>query len=86
LAPGASELSLAQYTELLASNNPQINADTYYKDGLWYVMYNNDYGRGYLFTYKGSDSFWAVEYFCSHDNVEKYEDLFFTWAKAVEVK
>ena len=86
LAPGASELSLGRYTELLASNNPLNGAKAQCIDGLWCVIYENDTSRGYIFTYKGADSFWAVEYLCSLDSVEKYEDLFFTWAKAVEIK
>ena len=86
LAPGASDLSVEQYSKLLASNNPLNGAKSQCIDGLWCVIYENDYGRGYIFTYKGADAFWSVEYFCSHDNVEKCEDLIITWAKAVEVK
>ena len=86
LADGVSSLSLEQYTKNVIENNKFEGVTAQNKDDLWYFIYENDEIRGYVFTYKGSDAFWFVEYVCMHDDTESLEDLFFLWANAVEVK
>lgn len=58
------------------------NASEIFDDYLPYFIYeNSEYGMHYFVTaYEGEDSFWLVQFCCSEDNFNDYQERFLAWA------
>ena len=58
------------------------NASEIFDDYLPYFIYeNSEYGMHYFVTaYEGEDSFWLVQFCCSEDNFNDYQERFLEWA------
>ena len=58
------------------------NASEIFDDYLPYFVYeNSEYGMHYFVTaYEGEDSFWLVQFCCSEDNFNDYQERFLEWA------
>lgn len=58
------------------------NASEIFDDSLPYFVYeNSEYGMHYFVTaYEGEDSFWLVQFCCSEDNFNDYQERFLEWA------
>ena len=58
------------------------NASEIFDDYLPYFIYeNSEYGTHYFVTaYEGEDSFWLVQFCCSEDNFNDYQERFLEWA------
>ncbi|MBE5888373.1 MAG: hypothetical protein E7283_05990 [Lachnospiraceae bacterium] len=86
LEEGLAERSLEDYVANLIENNGHKGIKPQHQDDLWYYVNDSGDTKVYSFSYKGSDSFYIVQYICMASDVFALEDLFFLWAGAVEVE
>ncbi|MBR5279268.1 MAG: hypothetical protein IKU23_08445 [Clostridia bacterium] len=86
LEEGLAEKSLEEYTISVIANNGHANITPQTEDGLWFYERTTDssYARSYCF--KGTDSFWIVQFLCSQSDAQSLKDTFYLWAQSVEVK
>ena len=66
-------------------NNGHTNVKPKTRDGLWYYVTDKDGIRRFSYAFKGFDAFWIVQFLYVTDNADRLEDLFFLWAKGVNV-
>ena len=83
---GLADYSLEEYLENAIYNNGHKDVKPQNKDDLWFYVRDANGTRSYVFAFKGSDSFWAVQFLCFPSDAPKYEDLFFLLANSVEVE
>ena len=86
LEEGLAEMSLKKYITNVIANNGYTDIAPQNKDGLWFYERTSDSSYAQSYCYKGSDSFWIVQFLCSPSNVQILEDVFHLWAQSVEVK
>lgn len=86
LEEGLAERSLEEYITNVIANNGYTDIAPQNRDGLWFYesISSSSYSRSYC--YKGSDSFWIVQFLCSPSDVDALDDVFYLWAQSVEVK
>ena len=77
---------MEDYVANLIENNGHKGIKPQHQDDLWYYVNDSGDTKVYSFSYKGSDSFYIVQYICMASDVSALEDLFFLWANAVEVE
>lgn len=75
------ELTLEEYLELIR-DNANGSVSEIFDDYLSYFVYeNSEFGMHYFVTaYEGEDSFWLVQFCCSEDNFNDYQERFLAWA------
>ena len=86
LEEGLAEMSLEKYITNVIANNGYTNIDPQTKDGLWFYERTNDVTFLRSYCYKGSDSFWIVQFLCYPSDAQSLKDLFYLWAQDVQVK
>ena len=86
LEEGLAERSLEKYITNVIANNGYTDIAPQNKDGLWFYERTSDSSYAQSYCYKGSDSFWIVQFLCSPSDVQILEDVFYLWAQSVEVK
>ncbi len=79
-AEGLADQNCREYLE---NSAPGITVRE--RDGLFYYTKDSSDRRVYAYCFKGSDSFWVVQYLCWIGDTENLEDLFHQWAKGVKV-
>ncbi len=75
------ELTLDDYIRFVHESVGD-NVSEIFDDYLPYFIYeNSEYGFHYIVTaYEGDDSFWLVQFCCSEDNFNDYQERFLAWA------
>ncbi len=86
LEEGLAERSLEEYITNVIANNGYTDISPQIKDGLWFYERTSDSSYAKSYCYKGSDSFWIVQFLCSPSDAQMLEDIFYLWAQSVEVK
>ena len=86
LEEGLAERSLEEYITNVIANNGYTDIAPQNKDGLWFYERTSDSSYAQSYCYKGSDSFWIVQFLCSPSDVQTLEDVLYLWAQSVEVK
>ena len=82
---GLAEKPLEDYITNVIANNGYTNIDPQTKDGLWFYERTNDVTFLRSYCYKGSDSFWIVQFLCYPSDAQSLKD-FYLWAQDVQVK
>ena len=85
LEEGLAEQTLENYINDVINANGHTGIKPQQKNGLWF--YENLTTKSYVrsYSYKGSDSFWIVQFICNRSDVSKPSDIFYLWAESVEV-
>ena len=86
LEEGLAEMSLEKYITNVIANNGYTDIAPQTKDGLWFYERTSTTSYAQSFCYKGSDSFWIVQFLCNPSDTELLGDTFYLWAQSVEVK
>jgi len=86
LEEGLAEMSLEKYITNVIANNGYTDIAPQNKDGLWFYERTSDSSYAQSYCYKGSDSFWIVQFLCNPSDTELLGDTFYLWAQSVEVK
>ena len=75
------ELTLDEYLNLIR-NNANGSVSEIFDDSLPYFVYeNSEFGMHYFVTaYEGEDSFWLLQYCCSEEDFNDYQERFLEWA------
>ena len=83
---GFAEMSVEDYCKNVTDGITQADVIPQNFDGIWYfeIITNGNYSKSYC--YKGTDSFWIVQFVCTEENVPMLKDAFDLWAASVEVK
>lgn len=88
---GIDDITLEEYGNYaIELNELDSSVKLQQQDGLTffeYTAHNDEYDveNCYsVFVYKSDDAFWMVQFATSAENIEKYHESFFTWAKSIE--
>lgn len=81
-----AELPLSKYINNAITNNGHTGIKAQNTDGLWYYRYDRSGRCGYCYCYKGSDSFWIVQFVCNSTDEALLKDTFYLWAQSVTVQ
>lgn len=87
LEQGLAELPLDEYIKNVIENNGHTNIEPQKRDGLWYyINYNNSsYRCVFSYVYKGTDSFYIVQYIINTVDEDTLKETIHDWAKATLV-
>ena len=84
LAPGAEQMTLEEYGQLvLTSNNLIEKSQLEQQDGFLCFEYQVDNFYYLACTYKSTDAFWLVQFSCDAENIDTFKPQFLDWAKTV---
>ena len=91
LQPGAENLTLDEYAELVHQSNASKSPSAIVKqDGFHSMEYSflneseNQTYSYYCAMFKASDAFWLVQFACKEGDYDSYQDTFVDWAKTVK--
>ena len=88
---GSEEWSAADYADAIYKVNIGKSPSMSENEGLHimeYTVFNEHENKTYTYfttMYKGSDSFWMVQFVCEDKEYETYKPHFTKWAKTVKV-
>ena len=85
LKEGMEKESLPEYIANVLENNKN-DARIQETDGLYYYRYTRDGMAGVSYSFKGSDAFYIFQFLCMEKDEKDLRDLFFFFAKSVEVE
>lgn len=85
LEEGLGDKTLPEYIANVLENNKN-DARIQETDGLYYYRYTRDGMAGVSYSFKGSDAFYIFQFLCMEEDENDLRDLFFFFAKSVEVE
>ena len=91
MQPGAENLTLDEYAELVRQSNASKSPSAITKqDGFHSMEYNflneneNQTYSYYCAMFKAADAFWLIQFACKEGDYDSYKDTFADWAKTVK--
>lgn len=79
-----SNSTTEEYLKVVSSLNNK-NYEITNKENYSYLVYDTDEFYHMTSSFKSSDSFWLVNYFCLVKDKDKYKDEFIKWNDSIEI-